>query len=90
MAFATEQPRLEQYLPDDPDLQKVPKQWVVNVCAAVLGDPFKDWVIEQVEERNALMADKREVMIAMDPAMAAKFAASTHVSRKYTILFRHF
>ena len=35
------------------------------------------------------MADKKEVMIAMDPDMAAKFQASTHVSRKY-IIFRHF
>ena len=26
------------------------------------------------------MADKKEVMIAMDPQMAAKFSASTHVS----------
>ena len=29
------------------------------------------------------MNDKKEVMIAMDPDMAAKFEASTHVSRKY-------
>ena len=83
LAFATEQPRLEHFLPDDIDLPKVPKQWVVNVCAAVLGDAFKDWVGEQVEERNALMADKKEIMIAMDAGMAQKFAASTHVSCKY-------
>ena len=29
------------------------------------------------------MADKRDLMIAMDPHMAAKFQASTHMSRKY-------
>ena len=57
----------------------------MNVCAAVVGQPFKMWVHEQVEERNALMAEKREVMIAMDPQMAAKFQASTHVSRKYQL-----
>ena len=50
-----------------PDLQKVPKQWLVNVMAAVLGDVFKDWVIDQIEDRNMLMADKKEVHIAMDP-----------------------
>ena len=32
------------------------------------------------------MAEKREIMIAMDPAMAARFQASTHVSRKYNSL----
>ena len=51
----------------------------------MVGQPFKMWVHEQVEERNALMAEKREVMIAMDPQMAAKFQASTHVSRKYQL-----
>ena len=58
---------------------------MVNICAAVIGDAFKDWVAEQVEERNALMADKREVMIAMDPQMFAKFNASTHVSCKFKL-----
>ena len=70
------------YLPDDPDLRKVPKQWIVNVCAAVVGQPFKDWVSDQVEDRNAIMAEKKEIMIAMDPQMAAKFQASSHISRK--------
>ena len=32
-----------------------------------------------------LMADKKEVHIAMDPQMAAKFAASSHVSSKYIL-----
>ena len=45
----------------------MPKQWIVNVCAAVLGEVFKMWVQEQVEDRNALMAEKKEIMIAMDP-----------------------
>jgi len=49
----------------------------------VLGTPFKKWVGQQVEERNALMAEKRELMISMDPEMAQKFVNSTHVSCKY-------
>ena len=32
------------------------------------------------------MADKKEIMIAMDPQMALKFNASTNVSCKYQIL----
>ena len=75
------------YLPDEPDLAKVPKQWLLNVCAAIIGQDFKDWVAEQIEERNALMAEKREVMISMDPVMASKFAASTHVSSKSVYSF---
>ena len=53
---------------------------IVNVCAYVLGDLFKGWVKHQVEERNAEMCAKKEMMISMDPEMAAKFRASTHVS----------
>ena len=52
----------------------------MNVCAYVLGDLFKGWVKHQVEERNAEMCAKKEMMISMDPEMAAKFRASTHVS----------
>ena len=80
--FISPKPKIALYLPDDPDLPKTPKQWIINVCAAVIGQPFKDWVYDQVEERNVLMTKKREMMISMDPQMAAKFNASTHVSRK--------
>ena len=85
LGYVSTKGRIDLYLPDEPDLPKVPKQWIVNVCAAVLGEDFKGWVRDQVEERNELMAEKKEVMIAMDPQMAAKFAASTHVSSKCPI-----
>ena len=67
-------PGVDHYLPDQPDLAKVPKQWIVNICAAVIGADFKDWVAEQIEDRNAVMADRKEVMISMDPLMASKFS----------------
>ena len=38
LQFVSNKPRIDQYLPDHPDIEKVPKQWIVNVCAAVLGD----------------------------------------------------
>ena len=31
------------------------------------------------------MAERKEIMIAMDPHMAAKFSASSHVSCKYQL-----
>ena len=74
MEFVAGQPDIEDYLPDDPDLAKVPKQWIINVCVAVIGQDFKEWVANQIEERNAIMAEKKEVMISMDPMMAAKFS----------------
>ena len=83
LQFAADKPNISDFLPDDIDLPKVPKQWLVNVCAVVLGDDFRAWVNHQVQERNAVMCEKKEMMISMDAEMAAKFAASTHVSRKY-------
>ena len=44
MEWIVQQPNIEHYLPDDIDLPKVPKQWIVNVCAAVGGESFKEWV----------------------------------------------
>ena len=47
-AFITQQPNIMDYFPDEPDLKKVPKQFIVNVAAAVIGQPFRRWVSEQV------------------------------------------
>ena len=80
--FAKDYPEISHYLPDAPDIPKTPKQFIVNLCAAVIGQPFKDWVKQQVEARNAIMCEKREMMIAIDPEMAQKFKDSTHISRK--------
>ena len=82
MVFISDKPIVSQYLPDDVDLPKIPRQWIIDVCATVLGDDFREWVQEQVEERNSEMAIKKEMMISIDPQMVAKFQASTHVSCK--------
>ena len=41
MVFISNYPNVADYLPDEIDLAKTPKQWLVNVIAAVLGTPFK-------------------------------------------------
>ena len=83
LVFAAESGQVEHYLPDDCDIEKLPKQWLCNICAAVLGSAFRQWVSLRIEARNAEMAETRDMMIHMDPMMAAKFEASTHVSCKY-------
>ena len=82
MEFVSDKHIVAQYLPDEVDLPKIPRQWIIDVCATVLGDNFREWVHDQVEERNHDMAIKKEMMISIDPQMAAKFQASTHVSCK--------
>ena len=48
LEFISDKPNIQDYLPDDIDLPKVPKQWIVNICAVVLGDGFKSWGHHQV------------------------------------------
>ena len=46
LEFAITRPLVERYLPDEPDLPKVPKKWIIDICAGVIGEPFKEWVSE--------------------------------------------
>ena len=43
---------IHHYLPDEKEIPKVPKQWLANVCNSVLKDVFKQWVRDQVDDRN--------------------------------------
>jgi len=70
------------YLPDQQEIHKVPKEWICNVVYTVVGAPFHTWVKGVVQERNQAVAKKKGDTISMDPAVAAAFHASTKVSRK--------
>ena len=61
----------------------MPKQWLANVCNSVLKDVFKQWVKNQVDERNQKLAVEKGIMIEVDPEIAEAFRNSTKVSRKY-------
>ena len=37
MEYISTKPRISSYLPDDVDLPKIPRQWIVNVISAVIG-----------------------------------------------------
>ena len=61
----------------------MPRGWIINVGATVVGQPFLDWVKAKILERNAKAAREQNLLIAMDPGLAAAFNNSTHFSRKY-------
>ena len=73
-------------MPIHKEMAKLPKQWIVNVAYTLLGEPFADWVMSQIEARNTKMAKERDLMINVDLAIAAAWQQSTHVSRKYNCL----
>ena len=49
---ALNHPEVGDYLPDQQEIHKAPKDWICNVIFSVVGSPFTDWVKLQVEVRN--------------------------------------
>ena len=47
------------HMPDPRELPKLPRDWILNIAHTVIGDEFGNWILQQVEERNAKMAIER-------------------------------
>ena len=47
---------------------------------SILGETFSSWVKQQIDERNARVAEKGDLMIEMDPEVRAAFMESTAIS----------
>ena len=45
-------PEVIEYLPDQQEIHKAPKDWICNMCYTVIGDDFDVWVKQQIEVRN--------------------------------------
>lgn len=76
-------PEVLQYFPVQKEIQKLPRQWVINVIYTIVGKSFADWVQQQIDSRNEKMASDHNLMIELDPDIAAAFRASTQISSKY-------
>ena len=70
------------HMPILKEFPKLPKQWIINVAYTLLGDQFADWVMGQIEARNAKVAKERDLMINVDPEVAEAWTNSTFVSCK--------
>ena len=69
-------------MPDDQDIQRLPRQWIVNVIFTIVGDDFRRWVLEHIKHRNDHLAEKHDLMIELDPEIAAAFGNSLNISSK--------
>ena len=69
-----------QYLPDGKELRKVPREWICNIIATIVGAPFVQWVQARINERNAQLVHDKQLGIDMDPEIAAAFHTSTAIS----------
>ena len=73
-------PEVFEYLPDGKELRKVPREWICNVIATIVGEPFVEWVSARIHERNAQLVEEKQLGIDMDPEIAAAFHTSTAIS----------
>ena len=59
-----------------------------DVCHPVgnslAGDDFRVWVSQQVKNRNDRVAEKNDLMIELDPEIAAAFGESANISSKFS------
>ncbi len=81
-AFVAPHNVVGNYLPDQKEIPKLPKQWIANVCHTLLKTTFSDWVKKQVAERNKALLVKKDMLIDVDPEIFAAFQASTKTSGK--------
>ena len=78
-----EHPEVVNYLPDERDIERLPRSFIVNVTYTLMGEKFKSWVLEVIVERNNRIAENRKLIIELDPAVAAAFRDSVNISSKF-------
>ena len=89
LKFGQRSEKLQSYLPEERDMAKLPRQWIINIIYSLCGDSFRQWVSQQVKDRNERLAEKRDLMIDLDPDIAAAFGNSAYISSKYIISRLH-
>ena len=78
-----EHPQVVNYLPDERDIDRLPRSFIVNVTYTLMGEKFKSWVQEVIVERNNRIAENRKLIIELDPAVATAFRDSVNISSKF-------
>jgi len=70
------------HLPDERDIRRLPRQWIINIIYSIVGDPFRNWVKDLVRNRNDVLATKNDLMIELDPEIQKAFHNSVNISSK--------
>ena len=71
---------VQNALPSTKECLRLERSFICNVAYSIIGEPFKDWVDKQVNERNERVAIDGNQYISMDPEIARVYQASTQVS----------
>lgn len=71
---------VQNALPSPKECLRLERAYICNVAYSIIGEPFRNWVEKQVNERNEKIAVEGNQYINMDPEIARIFQASTQVS----------
>ena len=82
LAFGRKVEAVNLQLPDDRDLAKLPRQWIINVIYSLVGDDFRLWVSNLIQNRIDHLAESNDLMIELDPEIATAFRGSFNISSK--------
>jgi hypothetical protein len=83
LQFARNHKGIFDYFPaEDREIKKLPRAYISNVLYTTIGNPFKNWVYEEMEARNNAIADKNDLMVDLDPDIASIFQNSNSISGK--------
>ena len=70
LAIARSHPNVLQYLPDELDWHRLPRQWLINVLNTIIGREFADWVNNIIHKRCDDLAAKHDLLIEVDSEIA--------------------
>jgi hypothetical protein len=76
LSEASRYPETEQYLPEEDEFKRLPRQWLINVAYTIIGTAFSDWAQERIEARNKKLVEVQKLAIDIDPEILRCFHAS--------------
>ena len=86
LKFGSQSDRFIQHLPTKTEWTRLPRQYLLNLATTVLGKVFEKFISEQVEARNAKVAQDQHLLVDLDADVYQAFMNSTHISSKLALI----
>ena len=83
MEFGSHHAVTERYLPHPKDRYRLPRSYIVDLFATLIGDDFDEFVASKIQARHEHVSASNNLMLSLDPAVAKLFESSKAVSSKY-------
>ena len=79
--FSGDYPFVMMHLPDKmKEIKKFPRQYLINIIHTKLGEKFRHWVDDRVNQRHNEIKEKQKMFIELDPEVAKILKESNAVS----------